>query len=180
MIETSRLLVRPWRDSDRAPFAAMGRDPQVMATLGPLMSREQSDAAIDRMIAHQTAHGYCFWAIERREDGAFLGFCGLKSDPPAAPHLAGEIEAGWRLRRDAWGRGYAREAAEASLAWGFANLAQPRIMAITTPGNVRSWGLMERLGMMRLADGDFDHPEVPDGDPLKPHITYAINRPEAR
>ena len=179
MIETERLLVRPWQDSDRAPFAAMSRDPQVMATLGPLMSREQVDAAVDRMIRLQAAQGFCFWAIERKRDGAFLGFCGLKGEA-AAPHLEGEIEAGWRLRSDAWGQGYAREAAEASLAWGFANLPNPRIIAITTPGNVRSWGLMERLGMRRLADGDFDHPGVPDGDPLKPHITYAIDRPEGR
>lgn len=179
MIETERLRVRPWQDSDRAPFAAMGRDPKVMATLGPLMSREQADAAVDRMMKLQASRGFCFWAIERKQDGAFLGFCGLK-DEAAAPHLDGEIEAGWRLRSDAWGQGYAREAAEASLAWGFANLPHPRIIAITTPGNVRSWGLMERLGMRRLADGDFDHPGVPDGDPLKPHITYAIERPEAR
>lgn len=179
MIETARLIVRPWRDSDRAPFAEMGRDPEVMATLGPLMTREQSDAGVDRMLAHQATHGFCFWAIERKDDGAFLGFCGLKADAPA-PHLEGEIEAGWRLRRDAWGKGYAREAAQASLAWGFANLAHPRIIAITTPGNIRSWGLMERLGMRRLADGDFDHPALADDDPLKPHITYAIDRPAPR
>lgn len=179
MIETERLFVRPWRDSDRVPFAAMSQDPQVMATLGPLMSRAQVDAAVDRMVAHQARHGFCFWAIERKADGAFLGFCGLKAEP-AAPHLEGEIEAGWRLRSDAWGQGYAREAAGASLAWGFAHLPHPRIIAITTPGNVRSWGLMERLGMRRLADGDFDHPGVPDGDPLKPHITYAIDRAETR
>ncbi len=179
MIETERLRIRSWQDSDREPFAAMGRDPAIMATLGPLMTREQSDAAVDRMLAHQAKHGFCFWALERKADAAFLGFCGLKAEA-AAPHLDGEIEAGWRLRHEAWGAGYAREAAIASLAWGFANLPHPRIIAITTPGNVRSWGLMERLGMKRLADGDFDHPGVPDGDPLKPHITYAIDRPKAR
>jgi len=179
VIETERLFVRPWQDGDREPFAAIGRDPQVMATLGPLMTRAQSDAAVDRMMRLQARDGCCFWAVERREDRAFLGLCGVKVEA-AAPHLEGEIEIGWRLRRDAWGQGYAREAAAASLAWGFANLPHPRIIAITTPGNVRSWGLMERLGMTRLPDGDFDHPGVPDGDPLKPHITYAINRPEAR
>ncbi|MFC3713160.1 GNAT family N-acetyltransferase [Sphingoaurantiacus capsulatus] len=176
MIETERLLVRPWQDSDRAPFAEMGQDPEVMATLGPLMSRAEVDAAVDRLMAHQAKHGFCFWALERKADGMFLGFCGLKAEA-AAPHLAGELETGWRLRRDAWGGGYAREAAEASLGWALANTSYKRVIAITTPGNVRSWGLMERLGMHRLADGDFDHPSVPDGDPLKPHITYAIDRP---
>jgi RimJ/RimL family protein N-acetyltransferase len=179
MIETERLHLRAWRDDDREPFAAMGRDPEVMATLGPLLSRAESDAGVERMHRHQAKHGFCFWAIERRADGAFLGFCGLKTEPAAAPHLEGEIEIGWRLRRDAWGQGFAREAAQAALGWGFARLPHPRIVAITTPGNVRSWGLMERLGMYRLADGDFEHPALPAGDPLRPHVTYAINRPRS-
>ncbi|CAM3219998.1 GCN5 family acetyltransferase [Sphingomonas antarctica] len=176
MIETERLVLRAWRDDDRAPFAEMGRDPQVMATLGPLMTREDSDAAIDRMMAYQAAHGHCFWPVERREDGMFLGFCGLKQGPDDTP-IAGETEIGWRLRSDMWGRGYAREAAEATLAWGWAHLDRNSIYAITTPDNSRSWGLMERLGMTRRHDLDFDHPGVPDDSQLKAHLTYAASRP---
>lgn len=178
MIGTERLVLRPWRDKDRTPFAAMSHDPEVMATLGPLMSREKSDSLVDHFMAHQVEHGHCFWAVERRDDGAFLGFCGLEADADV-PILEGELEIGWRLRHDVWGQGYAREAAQASLAWGFANLDHPRILAITTPGNIRSWGLMERLGMRRLPDGDFDHPRLAERDPLRAHITYAIDRPEA-
>lgn len=175
-LTTARLVLRPWQDSDRAPFAAMGQDPAVMATLGALMDREQADASVDRMIAHQAAHGHCFWPIERKADGRFLGFCGLKQGPDGTP-IAGEIEIGWRLASDQWGQGYAREAAEAALAWGWANLPVDSIFAITTPGNTRSWGLMERLGMVRRHDMDFDHPGVPDDSHLKAHWTYEQRRP---
>ncbi len=172
MIETERLTLRGWRDADRAPFAEMGRSPAVMAHLGPLLTAEQSDTAIGRMQAYQETLGYCFWVIERRVDRRFLGFCGLK--PGVVGPLVGEIEIGWRLREDAWGQGYAKEAAFASLAWGWANLDTPRIMAITTPANTASWGLMERLGMVRRPELDFGHPDMPAGHPLHDHITYAI------
>jgi RimJ/RimL family protein N-acetyltransferase len=176
MIETDRLLLRRWRDEDRAPFHAMSQDPRVMATLGPLLSRAESDAAINRLNAAIDRDGHGFWAIERKADGVFLGFCGLKIGPEGTP-IAGLIEIGWRLAYAQWGSGYAREAAQASLDWGWQALRAPRIVAITTPGNVRSWGLMARLGMTRLDDGDFDHPAVPDDSPLKRHWTYAIARP---
>jgi RimJ/RimL family protein N-acetyltransferase len=176
MIDTPRLVLRSWRDDDREPFAEMGRDPEVMANLGPLMTREQSDAGIERIRAHDRDHGFCFWAIEERATGRFLGFCGIKPGVPDSP-IAGDIEIGWRLRRDAWGQGYAKEAALAALAWGFANRPVPRIVAITVRDNVRSWGLMERLGMTRRDDLAFDHPLLAEGDRLRPHITYVMERP---
>ena len=177
MIETERLIVRPWHDGDREAFAAMGRDAEVMRHLGPLQSRAESDAAIDRQMLSQAELGYGFWPVERRDDGAMLGFCGLKQAPPGIPGVTGNIEIGWRLRRDAWGHGYAREAASACLAWGFANLPVDRIVAITTPGNVRSWTLMERLGMIRRRDLDFGHPMLRIGDPLRVHYTWEMLRP---
>lgn len=172
MIETERLILRPWREEDRAACHAMCSDPEVMAFIGAPQSRAESDAAIDRMIVCQAEHGHCFWAIERREDGALLGLCGLLPPRPPLEH----VEIGWRLGRTFWGKGYAREAAAASLAWGWRNLATDTIDAITVPANTRSWGLMERLGMHRVAGGDFDHPAVPDGSPLKRHILYRIAR----
>ncbi len=174
MIETERLIVRPWRDSDRAPYFALNADSEVRRYLGPVQSRAETDAALDRQEAAQAAHGHCFWALERRDDGALIGFCGLL---PGKSPIDGKIEIGWRLGRAFWQQGFAREAAEACLAWGWANLSDPAIYAITVPANSASWGLMERLGMKRLVDGDFDHPGVPDGDPLRRHITYAIDRP---
>ena len=176
MIDTGRLILRGWRDADVAPFHLMCNDPEVMRYLGPLMSVTDAQAAADRMNGFIASHGYCFWAIERKQDGAFLGFCGLKPGPEGTP-IHNKVEIGWRLRRDAWGQGYAREAAAASLAWGWANTDAPQILAMTNIGNVRSWGLMERLGMARDHAGDFDHPAVAVGDPLRPHILYGITRP---
>jgi RimJ/RimL family protein N-acetyltransferase len=174
-IETERLILREWRESDADPFHAMSNDPRVMATLGPLMSRAESDALIDRLQKRQIEHKHTFWALERKEDKAFIGWCGIVVALDVLP-IAGKPEIGWRLAHSAWGHGYAREAAEASLAWGFQTLNVHEIWAITSVNNSRSWGLMERLGMERQHDMDFDHPNVADDSPLKWHITYRIKR----
>jgi RimJ/RimL family protein N-acetyltransferase len=176
MIETERLILRGWRDGDIEPFHTMCNDPEVMRYLGPPMSREVAEESAARQNGFLNSHGYCFWAVERKADGAFLGFCGLKPGPAGTP-IADQVEIGWRLARDAWGKGYAREAAAASIAWGWANTDTPEIAAMTVLGNARSWGLMERLGMTRDPAGDFDHPAVAEGDPLRPHILYRIRRP---
>ena len=175
-LETERLILREWRDTDHAPLLAICRDPAVMEFLGPLLDEDEIRAAIGRQRNHQARLGHCYWAIERKSDSEMLGFCGIQPEPEGTP-IAGLPDIGWRLAHKAWGQGYAREAATASLDWGFANLADNRIWAITTPGNVRSWGLMERLGMKRHLELDFEHPNVPDGSPLKQHIAYSIARP---
>ncbi len=172
MIATARLILRDWVDGDRAPFAAMLADPEVMRFLGPPLDRAAADLAVDRQRAHAAEHGFTFWAVERRADAAFLGFCGLRRVDLAGTPVDGEVEIGWRLRRDVWGQGFAREAAEAALADGFA-LGLPRIVAFTVPANLRSWGLMERLGMTRRDDLAFDHPRLAEDDPLRPHIVYS-------
>ena len=175
MIETSRLLLRRWHRSDIAPFHDMGQDAEVMRYLGPPPSKADCRATVARMNELADTSGDCFWAIEQRADGAFIGFCGIKPGPPGTP-IAGAPEIGWRLARHAWGQGLAREAAEACLARAWARGTR-RVSAITVPANTRSWGLMERLGMTRVAGGDFDHPVLPVGDPLRRHLTYAIDRP---
>ncbi len=172
MIETERLLLREWRDADRPPFFAMAGDPRVMQYLPPL-DRAASDALVDRMIAAQHRDGHCAWAVDRRSDGVFLGFCGLLVPPPP---LTG-IEIGWRLRSDAWGQGFASVAARASLAWGWANLACAEIVAFTVPDNRRSRAVMERIGMTHVEGGEFDHPRLAEGDPLRRHVLYRIPRP---
>lgn len=174
MIETERLVLRGWRDSDIDPFSAMGQDAEVMRYLGPPATREESVAAAKRQNDLLDRLGYCFWALERRADGVFLGFCGIKPGAVGTP-IEHDIEIGWRLARPYWGQGYAREAAEASLAWGWANTDAPLISAITVQANSASWGLMERLGMSRIEGGDFDHPNAPPS--LNPHILYRIGRP---
>lgn len=174
-IETERLILREWREADAAPFHAMSEDPKVMATLGPPMSRAESNALIARLQKRQIDHGHTFWALERKQDNVFVGYCGIVIALDELP-IAGKLEAGWRLAHSAWGLGYAREAAQASLDWGFQTLGADEIWAITSVNNTRSWGLMERLGMERQDDMDFDHPNVPEGSPLKRHITYRIKR----
>lgn len=175
-IDTGRLILRGWREEDSNPFCTMCTDPAVMEFLGPPMTLQQAEESTARMIAMQAEHGYCFWAIQPKDSAEMIGFCGIKPGPIDTP-LEGRIEIGWRLARAHWGKGYASEAAQASLDWGFANLPDDHIWAITVEGNRRSWGLMERLGMQRHRDLNFDHPSLPDGDPLKPHITYSKARP---
>jgi RimJ/RimL family protein N-acetyltransferase len=170
VIETPRLTLRAWTDADRAPFAAMGADAEVMAHFPALLSRTESDAMVDRIAAMMADQGFGMWAVERRDSGDFIGFCGLNRVNFPCP-VEGEIEIGWRLARSAWGQGYAREAAQACLDWGFTH-SQARIVSFTVPANVRSWGLMERLGLQRRADLDFDHPRVAQDSPLKRHIVY--------
>lgn len=175
MIETDRLILRGWQESDVLPFYQMGQDMEVMRYLGPPASMDDAVRARERMSAVQSEQGHCFWAVERKDDHAFIGFCGLLR---ARAPIEGEIEIGWRLARSAWGQGYAHEAARASLGWGWVNLDVPTIAAITVDRNERSWRLMERLGMTRAADGDFDHPDLKPDDPLRRHILYRIARPQ--
>lgn len=175
MIDTGRLVLRGWTDADKAPFHAMCNDPAVMEYLGPPLSHDDVDAAAARQNALLADAGYCFWAIERKADGAFLGFCGLKPGAVGTP-IEGRIEIGWRLATEYWGKGYAREAAAASLSWGWANIDIDNIWAITVLANSRSWGLMERLGMTRRLELDFDHPHPGLEDRLKRHLTYTIQR----
>ncbi len=175
MIETPRLLLRSWRKEDGAEFERVTNTPEVMEHLGGVDDPEAVADTARRLDSIEREHGFTFWAMERKEDGALLGFCGVK--PANVEPLLGEIEIGWRLRHDCWGQGYAREAAEASLGWAWANRAFPRIVAITVPANQRSRGLMERLGMVRRPDLDFGHPHFPPGHPLRAHITHVMERP---
>lgn len=155
MIVTERLKLRPWREADRLPWRVMCADPKVMQYLGGPQTAAEADAGMERIMQHQKEHGFCFWAIERQADFAFLGFCGLKVCNEQGGNVAGEIEIGWRLRKDAWGQGFAKEAAYAAFDWGFANLDCERIIALTTSTNARSWGLMDRLRMRRAPELDF-------------------------
>ena len=176
MIRTDRLTLRSWRTEDAEPFLKMGQDPRVMAYFPALMMPNEARETVLRQQAIEKRYGCCFWVVERLRDKAFLGFCGIKPGPDGTP-IAGEAEIGWRLGHAHWGQGYAREAAEASLAWLWANTPTERAWAITVPANVRSRALMERIGMARVEDGDFDHPALVEGHPLRRHVLYRIDRP---
>ncbi len=177
MIETERLLVRPWRGGDRDDYLESCNSEAVTVHLGGPQSIEDIDASLERVRISQAEHGFCFWAVERKADGKFLGCCGLKVTADPAFPFDGDIEIGWRFREDAWGQGYAFEAARACLDWAWANLDVPRIVSMTVPANRPSWRLMERLGMERRPDLDFAHPAFAADHPLSVHITYVAYRP---
>ena len=175
--ETERLILRTWETADRAQFARHCNTPAVTRFLGGIQTDEELNAGFDRIDSYQRDSGHTFWVVERKSDAAFLGFCGLKvADVPGTP-LDGEVEIGWRLREDAWGQGYAREAAGAALDWAWANLAVSRIVSFTSALNAPSERLMQRLGMTRRPDLDFAHPHLAVDHPLSGHITYVIERP---
>jgi RimJ/RimL family protein N-acetyltransferase len=174
IIDTPRLRLRNWDESDIAPFMAHLNTPGVMRWLGPLGDEAYYRLMYDRVTACQTAHGHCFWIVERKSDGELLGFCGLKHiDAPGASML-GDMEIGWRLREDAWGQGYAREAAEASLDYAFHTLDAPHVIALTVRQNSASWGLMQRLGMTRAPE--LDYIDERDLGGLENTIVYRIER----
>jgi ribosomal-protein-alanine N-acetyltransferase len=174
-IETARLVLRAWTDQDRQPFAALSADPAVMEHLLPLSTREASDGWIDRQMVHLAEHGFCFWAAETKQDRTFVGAIGLVRVGYAAPFTPA-VEVGWRVSRAFWGRGYAPEAAAASIRFGFEILRFAEIVANTAPQNHRSRRVMEKLGMSYTAKDDFDHPLVPEGHPLRHQVLYRLAR----
>ena len=172
---TERLVLRGWRDEDREPFARLNADPRVTEFLTRALDRAESDALVDRIVAHWADGGVGLWAVERREDGAFLGFTGLSVPGFDAPFMPA-VEVGWRLAPETWGRGYATEAARAAVAFGFEARGLAEIVSFTVPANVRSRAVMDRLGMTRDPADDFDYPNLPPGHPLRRHVLYRLTR----
>lgn len=145
--ETERLILRDWTDEDSRRFYDIMNTPAVMRWIGGPQPYEDWDAAYGRLQGYTRDFGHCFWLLERKEDGKLIGFCGLKRlNYEGAPNQ-GMAEVGWRLRESAWGRGYAKEAAIASLDLAFERFGYDEVTAVTVTGNAASWGLMERLGM---------------------------------
>ncbi len=175
MIETERLILRNWREGDAEAFDRHTNTPAVMRWLGGVKSREDIYEVAARLRRWQEERGFTFWVVERKADGAFLGFCGLKIADDLNGTIFGETEIGWRFREDSWGQGYAKEAACASLDHAFDVLKADRVFAITFNQNEGSWGLMKRLGMRRREDLDYDDPRFGD---LNPTIVYEIGRAE--
>ena len=177
MIETGRLRLRPWRAGDRAPFAALNADPEVMRFFPKPLGRAESDAMVGRLEARWASDGFGFGVAERRADGAFLGMVGLARVQVALPGAPdGAIEVGWRLARAHWGQGYATEAARAWLDWGFAELAPEEIVAFAVPANRASRAVMLRLGMREDPARAFEHPKLAEGHPLRRHLLHAVAR----
>jgi RimJ/RimL family protein N-acetyltransferase len=177
IIETKRLVLRRWRDADREPFAELNGDPQTLVFFPSTLTRAESDALVDRNEARFEAHGYGLWALDVRETGQFIGFTGLAPMPEDVPG-AGGTEIGWRLARHAWHRGYATEAALAARDVAFTGAGLAELWSMTAVLNTPSQAVMRRIGMTEAAH--FEHPRVPDGSPLKPHVVYHLASPGPR
>ena len=175
-IDAARLRLRPWRDDDRPAFAELNADPRVMEHLPAVLSRQESDAFVDRIEAHFELHGFGLWAVELRDAACFAGFVGL-SIPRFQAHFTPCVEVGWRLAHQHWGQGFATEAATAALSFGFERLDLDEIVSFTVPGNLRSRGVMERIGMTHEPADDFDHPIFDASHRLCRHVLYRSLHP---
>ena len=164
-------VLRPWRDSDFEPYAAMNADPEVMRYFPAPLSREASKSSFQRMRQQIEDRGWGLWAVD--VDGVFAGLTGLNVPAFAAPFTPC-TEIAWRFRKEFWGRGLATMAARQALRHGFETLRLAEIVSFTAAANVPSRKLMERLGFDRDAAEDFDHPALPEGHILRPHVLYRM------
>jgi RimJ/RimL family protein N-acetyltransferase len=173
-IETPRLLLREWQESDYDPFIALNADREVMEFFPSVRAKEESMEQIGRIISHIEKYGYGFFAMERKDNHQFIGFTGI-ANAPFESFFTPCIEIGWRLSKASWGHGFAAEAAKACLDFGFETLSVNEIYSFTSIHNKRSEQVMIRIGMKRV--GEFGHPKVADGHFLKRHVLYKIDHP---
>jgi ribosomal-protein-alanine N-acetyltransferase len=176
-LETERLLLRRWKPKDRVQFAAINADPEVMEHFPSTLTAEESDQFVRRIDRQFEQLGFGLWAVEIKWARRFIGFCGL-AVPTFTTHFTPAVEIGWRFAKDQWGNGYATEAANAVLDFGFEKAGLEQILSWAIPANTRSTQVMERLGMQRAPDLDFDHPRFLHDDRLRRHVVYRMTRPE--
>ncbi|MCM0606474.1 MAG: GNAT family N-acetyltransferase [Xanthomonadaceae bacterium] len=178
MLETQRLILRKWNDSDLDILYQMNADPVVMRYFEKTLTRKESDKMLLRFEQLLTDHGFTFFAAELKSTGDLIGMIGLGSPRGEGLYFAPCIEVGWRLRPEFWGKGYATEGAQASLELGFNKHGLKEIIAQTAVQNTPSRKVMERLGMTYQVGGDYDHPLVPEGHPVRRHVLYKITQEE--
>jgi RimJ/RimL family protein N-acetyltransferase len=174
-LRTERLLLRAFRDEDLAPFAAINADPKVTEHLPGPLTLGESDAMVARIRAHHEARGYGLWAVEVVGEAPFIGFVGL-TVPRFTARFTPCVEVGWRLASSHWSKGYATEGARAAVAFGFEEVGLDEIVSFTVPENQASRRVMEKLGMQRAAEDDFDHPSLPEGHRLRRHVLYRLKK----
>ena len=178
-IRTERLLLRRFAREDRDPFAALNADPRVMRHFRGPLDRAASDDFVDRIEHAFATRGMSLWAVEVLGGADFIGFVGLWEPGFDAPFTP-TVEVGWRLAAHAWGHGYATEGANAALDDGFVRCGLEEVVSFTTAANQPSRAVMERLGMVHCPNEDFEHPNVPVGHPIRPHVLYRFPDPAAR
>ncbi|MDX1477291.1 MAG: GNAT family N-acetyltransferase [Saprospiraceae bacterium] len=171
IIRTPRLGLRPWYDADRAPFARLNQDPDVMRYFPSMPADAETSAAIDRQIHHQSRHGFCFWATDLLEEERFVGFIGLCTTRFSASFTPA-VEIGWRVAKDYWGQGLAPEGAAACLEFARERLHLTEVYSFTPLSNRPSERVMQKIGMEHV--GSFMHPLIAEGHPLQEHLLYYI------
>jgi len=175
VLRTERLILRRPREADREPFARMNADPRVMEFFPATLSREESDALMERIKAHREQHGFSWCAAELQDTGEFIGFIGL-AVPRFEAGFTPCVEIGWRLAAEYWGRGLATEGARTVVDYAFADLGLKEIVSFTTVANARSRRVMEKLGMTHDLADDFDHPGLAEGHAQRRHVLYRLRR----
>lgn len=170
-IRTPRLILRGWRDEDRAPFAALNADPVTMELMPHVLTREESDAFADVQDRDLRRRGWGLWAVEVPGQADFVGFIGL-NPPGFDAHFTPCVEIGWRLDRAVWGQGLAPEGATAVLFYALGDLGLAEVVSFTSVGHHRSRRVMEKIGLIRDPADDFDHPRLAPGHPLRRHVLY--------
>jgi len=173
--ETERLRLRRWLPSDREPFAQINADPRVMEFFPATLSRDESDAGVDRIEEHFRKHRFGLCAVELIESGTFIGYIGLMI-PGFQAAFTPCVEVGWRLSAAHWGSGLATEGAAAMVKCAFESVGLNELVSFTVPANIRSRRVMEKIGMTRDCAADFDHPNLPAGHPLRRHVLYRLRR----
>lgn len=172
-IETSRLILRPWKDEDLEPFAALNADSRVMKYFPKVLTKEETLEFINILKSKFEKDGFSFMAAELKSTHEFIGMIGL-SIPSYTTPFTPCVEIGWRLAFDHWNKGYATEGALACLDCGFHELKLNKIVSFTAVQNLPSRRIMEKIGMTRVQNGDFDHPRLEEGHPLRRHVLYEI------
>jgi RimJ/RimL family protein N-acetyltransferase len=175
IIETQRLIIRSWKESDFSVFAEMNSDPRVMEYFPSLLSQAESRLFLDQILKNHQKNGFTFWPIELKRTGEWIGFVGL-SIPGFEAHFTPCVEIGWRLAHPYWGNGYAPEGAVACLDYGFSELGLNEIVSFTTVNNVNSRKVMEKIGMTHHPGDDFDHPKLAERHPLRRHVLYRAKK----
>jgi RimJ/RimL family protein N-acetyltransferase len=175
-LETNRLILRQWRDSDIPIFAEMNRDPKVMEFFPALLGEEETEKMVARIRAHFQKHGYGLFAVELKNEKNFIGFIGLAIPQFEAPFMPA-VEIGWRISAQHFSKGYATEAAKKVLEFAFDELKLKEVVSFTVPKNKASQRVMEKIGMVRDLSGDFFHPKLEKNHPLSLHVLYRIKNP---
>lgn len=173
IIQTKRLILRPWKEEDLEPFAKLNADSRVMEHFPATLSREESDQLARRISNKLQKQGWGLWAVSLLETSEFIGFIGL-SIPSFSAHFTPAVEVGWRLAYEFWGKGYASEGALAVIKYGFETLKLTEIVSFTAIANKRSTRVMEKIGMQRDPYDDFNHPKLSEEHHLRGHVLYRI------